>query len=195
MNFNEKNKQIFIVLIITILNIINKSWRVFPKHYKSMAYVSVINAFYYYLCKRHLVWEFTHKGFNLRLLRVIHIFFVTPLVVLLFLSRLPRRMFNKIVYIGSWTLSFAFFEFIMVKTNILNFKHKWNVFWSGFIYLKMFIFTALYNRNPLLTWGLSFLSTIFYIVIFNVPLTRRLLKGPYFLFTKKTVFPFEFKVD
>jgi hypothetical protein len=181
-----KQKQINLILAIVLLSICKKVWIAFPKNYKGMAYASFINAFYYYLFKRHLLWEFNPGGdLSWRFLRKVHIFMVTPLLVLLCLSSFPRSYLKQVVHIIKWVAYSAFVEHYIAKNKMINYKYGWSLFWSTILYIQMYVFSYLYMKKPSLTWILTVCSIIFYILKFKVPFSKRLLKGPFFLFFNK----------
>ncbi|UCZ53616.1 hypothetical protein LGQ02_02115 [Bacillus shivajii] len=109
-------------------------------------------------------------------------FLITPLFVLSYLSRIPETFLKKIIHTTKWVAYSTFLEHIIHEQKMIQFKYGWNVYWSGLVYFKMYIFSYLYPKRPLLTWLLSICSAIFFIWKFNVPLTKRLLKGPIFIF-------------
>ncbi|OLO27038.1 hypothetical protein BTR23_21120 [Alkalihalophilus pseudofirmus] len=179
-----KQKQILILIPILLLTLSGRTWKNFPKYYKSLAYVSFFNSFYYYLCKRYLLWEFPPEGFHWRLLRSMHIFFITPMLVLAFLSKFPESLPRQLTYLIKWTVGSTMVEHFAVKENVIIFKHGWNIFWSGLIYLLMYSFSYLLTKKPFVTWFLSFYSLIFFLTFFKVPFNRLLLKGPFFFLVK-----------
>ena len=182
MKHSQKHKHIVLITLLTLLALIKKSWRNFPKFYRNIGFISFLNAFYYYLCKRHLVWEFNHKGMNWRFLRGLHLFYVSPLLVLMFLSNFPNgSLGKKIIYFCESVVISMALEVYMVRERILRFKHGWNFYWSTLIYIKIYFYSLLFTKRPLLTTILSVLSMIFFIIVFKVPLTSRLRKGPFFL--------------
>ncbi|WP_374193845.1 CBO0543 family protein [Alkalihalobacillus sp. BA299] len=187
-----KQKQLLLLLPILLLTIIGRTWRDIPKYYKSLGYVSFFNSFYYYICKRYLLWEFPPYGFHWRLLRALHIFLITPLLVLAYLSSFPRSFSKKIVHLIKWTFISSLFEYFAVKQKMIKFKHGWNIYYSGLIYLKMYMLSYLHTKKPLPSWVLSIIFLIVCILKFKVPLKTRLLKGPIFFLIKKDKFsPFE----
>jgi hypothetical protein len=179
-------KQITLILTILLLNIYNRTWKDLPKYYKCLFYTSFINSLYYYLFKRHLLWEFRPGRLNWRALRKVHIFLISPLLVLLFLSTLPKSFTKQVIHLIKWVVSSSMIEYFLAKKQLIIFKYGWNVFWSGLVYVQMYVFSYLFLKRPLLIWILSLFTTIFYMVQFKMPLTIRLLKGPYFLLFKKT---------
>ncbi|OIJ18746.1 hypothetical protein BKP45_15795 [Anaerobacillus alkalidiazotrophicus] len=180
-----KQKQLMIILLVLFINIKKRSWRQLPKYYKSLAYVSFFNCFYYYICKRYLLWEFTAHGFQWRILRAVHIFIVAPLITLGCLSNFPSSINKQIIHIFKWTIGSTLVEYIAVKNKILIFKHGWNILWSSLIYLQMYTFSYYHTKNPLQTWICSIFFVVSFIIKFNVPLKKRLLKGPFCLFFHK----------
>lgn len=190
-----KQKQIALILIIVLLNVFNKTWKDLAKYYKNLIFVIVINAFYYYLCKRYLVWEFRPGGLSWRWLRVNHTFVVTPLLILLYLSKLPNTLSKQIVYIINWVIGSFIVEYGLHNLKMIRFKYGWNVFWSGLLYFKMYLYSHIFTKNPITASVLSLLSIIFLIVKFRVPLTKRLLKGPVFMLLPRTVaLPYKYKI-
>ncbi len=179
-------KHIVMVVMILVLNFKEKTWLNIPKYYKGVFYATVCNGLYYHLCKRFLVWEFKPDGIDWRILRGLHMFVVTPLLVLLCLSKFPKSFTQQILHIIKWVFGSSLFEYILAKRNMISFKHGWNIFWSGLLYLKMYLYSFLFIKRPLFTTVLSLCSVVYFIKRFNVPLSKRLLKGPmFFLFRKK----------
>ncbi|WP_078592835.1 CBO0543 family protein [Evansella clarkii] len=172
-----KNKQIkgqaAIILLIVLLNLFNKTWRDFPKYYKNIGYVGLVNIFYYYLCSRHLVWEFPPVGANWKLLRIMHIFFITPLLVLSFLSRYPSTLSKQFLHVIKWVTASSITEYIAHKQKLLQYKHGWTIFWSALLYLKMFMYSKLIVKRPLTTLFLSVCSVAFLIKKFKVPINKK----------------------
>ncbi|WP_332629752.1 CBO0543 family protein [Halalkalibacter flavus] len=185
----QRHKQIALILIILLLNLYLRTWKGLSKYYKSMLYTSFINALYYYIFKRNLLWEFKPGGMNWRLLRKIHTFFLSPVLVLLFLSRFPTSFINQVIYTMKWVLASSFAEYFLEKRKMIRFKYGWNVIWSGLIYLQMYLFSYFFLKKPVMVWALSFFSVLFYMTVFKVPLTGRLLRGPYLLFIRKKKYP------
>ncbi len=185
-----KQKHCMLVLFFLTLNIIGRTWKV-PKLHINALYTIAFNLLYYYLCKRHLLWEFNTKGVNWKVLRAIHIFFITPSMVALTLSEFPVKFYKKILHfvfaIGASTVM----DYTLVKRKILKFKRGWSVKWSCLLYLKMYVYNYLLQKRPILVLILSFLSTVTLLITFKVPLTSRLIRGPIILLKKKKIIPFE----
>jgi hypothetical protein len=180
-----KKKQTALILLIVLLNIVNSTWKDLAKYNKNLVFVIVINAFYYYLCKRHLVWEFRPGGFSWKWLRFYHTFVVTPLLILLYLSKLPSTVMQQVAYTINWVIGSFVVEYGLLKLKMIKFKHGWNLIWSGLLYLKMYTYSHLFTTRPILASILSLFSIIFLMIKFRVPLTKRHLKGPLFMLLPK----------
>jgi hypothetical protein len=168
-----KYKHLGLIVFMVLLNVFGGTWRYVPKYYKSMAYVSCVNACYYLLCRRHLVWEFTPNGINWKFLRAAQILIVSPLLVLLYLSKLPESRLKQILHTVKSILIACLVELFVHKQKLLQFRHGWNLLWSSLMYLMMFTYSSLFTKRPFLTCLLSILSSVFFIIKFNVPLTTK----------------------
>ena len=164
-----RNQHILLILNIILLGVFSHSIRDLPKHYKSLVYVSSFNTIYYLLCRRHLVWEFIPNGVHWLMIRLVHVFIVTPLITLIFLSKMPSELFRQIIYLIRWVIIASVIEYLAHKKNLILYAHGWNIFWSSLLYVKMFVYSYLFNKRPFVTLFLSLCSTIFFALKFKVP--------------------------
>ncbi|MDG5786286.1 hypothetical protein QA612_02205, partial [Evansella sp. AB-P1] len=168
-----RNGHIVLILLIFLLTLCSNSFRQIPKYYKNMGFVSLFNVIYYFLCRRHLVWEFIPTtGAHWPLLRVVHIMIITPLLVLVFLSKLPNTLFKQFIHFIRWVAASTAVEYVVKKNQLILYAHGWNVFWSGILYAKMFLYSLLFTKRPILTLILSLCSTVYFIFKFNVPIKK-----------------------
>ncbi|MBB5171955.1 CBO0543 family protein [Texcoconibacillus texcoconensis] len=164
-----KQKHLALILSLLLLNILRGSWRDIPKYYKNLTYVIFVNILYYLVCRRHLLWEFPSLGVNRLVLRVAYVIFVTPSIVLAFLSKFPKSPFRQILYISKWVIVSSMIEYFLHKRKLIQYKHGWNIYWSGLVYLKMFVYSSIFHKKPLIVWLLTFCSLIYFIVTFQIP--------------------------
>ncbi|WP_419095874.1 CBO0543 family protein [Halalkalibacter suaedae] len=179
------NKQILLIVFILILNILGKTWAKLPKNYNNLVFVSFFNASYYYIYQRKLLWEFSPNGIPINVLRALHIFFVTPFLVLLFLSNAPQKVRSKIAYSIKWTVVSTVIENLLHKERVIQYNHHWNSLWSSLVYLLMYTCSLIFKSNPLLALVISVLSLSFFIVKFPVHFNNRFLKGPMHIFWQR----------
>ncbi|NIK11724.1 hypothetical protein FHR85_001107 [Alkalibacillus almallahensis] len=166
--------HIIFSLLLLALNIRKKTWRNLPKYYHVLIYVSVFNCLYYVLCRDFPMWELKCKTLSARAVRILHILVVVPLLILLYLSNVPKSLSKQIVYICKWIIVSMFVEFIGQKLKLISFYNGWNLYWSILIYTKMYIYSMLMVKKPLLTWMISIVSTIFFLLMFKVPVKNNL---------------------
>jgi len=138
-----------------------------------MLFVSSFNAIYYFLCRRHLVWEFVPSGINWWLIRLVHIFIVTPLIALNFLSKLPSGLWKQFTYLIKSVLFASIVEYFANKKKLILYSHGWNIIWSGILYVMMFCYSYLFTKRPVYTIMLSLCSTIYFVIKFKVPLKMK----------------------
>ncbi|MBB5171975.1 hypothetical protein HNQ41_000115 [Texcoconibacillus texcoconensis] len=167
-----KHKHIYIILGVILFNVIRGDIKNFPKFYKNLVYVCFINVLYYVVCRRHLLWEFMPLSSDWRLIRVGYVLVVTPLIVLSFLSRCPRLLWPRILYIVRWVLAASAIENFFHKQKVIQYKHGWNIWWSALVYLKIFLYSYFIKKKPLIICFLTFCSMVFFIVKFKIPINK-----------------------
>ncbi|RXI98688.1 hypothetical protein DS745_20465 [Anaerobacillus alkaliphilus] len=177
--------NVLIVIVLIVLNIQARSFKQILVHFPSMAYASTFNALYYYLCKHFLVWDFKSKYLSTRILRVLHIFIATPLLVLLYLTKFPSTSRQQIQYVINWVIASMFFEVVANKTGTLYFNRGWNFGWSLLLYIKMYLYSYFFRRYPVLVLLMSIVTTISALAIFKVPIRKGFFYGPLLLFRNK----------
>ena len=153
--------HIILALFLLIQNIKRKTWRYVSKYRLCIFYVSFFNLIYYILCKDFLMWDFKSRIFKPKVIRALHILIINPLLILLYLSNVPKPFLKKVIYISKWVL-------------ISTFDHGWHLGWSMCIYIKLYIFSLLMIKRPLLTWTFSIISTVYFLYIFKVPLKKNM---------------------
>lgn len=174
-------RQTVLAFFILFLHIKHKTWREIPSYYRTLGFVMFVNSFYYYICKRYLLWEFPIRTMNWRLLRALHLFYITPSLILLFLTSFPPSMIGRIIHIFKWVISSTFAEYVGLKMKMIKYRHGWSLSWSGLFFLEMYLFSYLHSKKSLPAWILTFLSTLFFVYKFNIPLKKmkkRMSKGP-----------------
>lgn len=169
--------HLLFILWLLIQNIKKKSWRNLPEYIPSLLYVSFFSLLYNILCKDYLMWDFKSniKHLSTKVLRSLHIFIINPLLILSYLSTIPDSIWNKILYTGKWIVSSTLVEWLGQRIfKVIFFDNGWHLGWSTLIYVKMYFLSYFMTKKPLLTWMLSFLSTIFFLIRFKVPVIHNL---------------------
>ncbi|ARK30052.1 hypothetical protein BkAM31D_09415 [Halalkalibacter krulwichiae] len=179
-------RHILLSTFLVYLNFRRQTWRILPKYLKALLYIAFINSSYYYFFKRRILWEFQSNNLNLKVLRIIHIYFITPLLFLLCMKDLPQENVKlQMKHIFKWSIICAFCEFIGLKTKLIFFKNGWNIFWSWLIYIFLFTFGYINTKRPLFIWTLSVPTLLFFLLKFKAPIYRITILGPLFFFIRQ----------
>jgi len=134
-----------------------------------------MNMFYYVLCYPRLTWDFSSKIFSSRFLRNLHTFIVNPLIILLFLHHIPKRLFHQVRYFIKWIFFSLMIEYIGHRFfRMIYFMRGWNLAWSAVLYGNMYFLSFLVRKHPLLTYFISFLFTAFLLFFFQIPIIPNL---------------------
>lgn len=166
-------KHLTVVLSVVLLSIQTKSYKNITKYYKNFTYASLFNLLYYVLCRRKLMWSFTPFGIHWKLIRIGQTLIVIPLLVLSFLTNSPKSVLKQIRHLLKWVILTTLVEFLFHKQKLIMYKHGWNIYWSGTVYLLMFSFSKMYSIRPKLTWFLSLFSIAIYVKLFKIPLRKK----------------------
>ncbi|ARK32670.1 hypothetical protein BkAM31D_24005 [Halalkalibacter krulwichiae] len=172
-------RHILLSTFLIWLNYRKRTWTLLPHFFQALIYIAFINSSYYYFFKNRILWELQSTCLSLKALRVIHIFIITPLIFLLCMVNFPKENVRKqMKHIVKWACMCASFEFIGLKSNMIYFKHKWNILWSWLIYILLFSYGYAYPKKPALVWGLSMPTLLFFLIRFKAPFRRVMLFGP-----------------
>ncbi|ADU30455.1 hypothetical protein Bcell_2195 [Evansella cellulosilytica DSM 2522] len=164
-------KHVVMIFILFILNLRIKTLYKFKSNLPTLLYGVFVNFIYYILCNHHLLWEFTSPQLKVKTLRKMHIFLSTPMIILLFLTNMPKKMSMRILHVMKFTIASTIFEwFALRKLNMIVFQHGWTILWSGIVYLKMFVYCYLFTKNRIITGFFSIMSVCFFLFQFRVPL-------------------------
>jgi hypothetical protein len=169
--------HLLLVIWLLILNIKNKTWHHASQYIRSILHVIFFNSLYYFFCRDYLMWDFRSKVFKPITLRILHILLVNPLMLFLYLSKLPKKISQQVIHICRWITLSLLIEWIgQKKFKMIYFDHGWNIIWSLCIYVQMFILSLLVLKKPLITWSVSFVATGYLLFHFKVPVIKTLRK-------------------
>ena len=178
--------HLILLLAIFLVSIKHQTLKNLHKHLGSILYVCSFNLLYYILCKDYILWDFKPKKVNSIVIRIIHLLFIMPLIVLLYLEHIPSKKGDQFIYIVKWVTSSAVIEYIGQKVfKMIYFDNGWHMGWSICIYAKMYLFSILFKKYPLSILTTSFGFTAYLLYKFKVPLLSNLKE--YWLETKRLV--------
>ncbi len=142
------------------------------KYSGNLLYLMLCNCLYYCFFYKYRLWDFKSNYMNIKWIRSIHIFIITPILNLMFLSNFPKNLSHRITYTVKWVLFSVFVEVFLKKCGLLFFAHGWHIGWSTYLYFKMYLYTYLFTKRPILIMSLSALNVLFFLRKFHVSLYR-----------------------
>ena len=162
--------HIVLALLLVFANIRFRTYRNILQNWLGIVYVCSMNILYYVLCYPRLTWDFSSKKLSVRFLRQLHTFIVNPLIILLFLHHIPKRLFDQVRYFMKWIFFSLMIEYIGQRFfHMIYFMRGWNLAWSGVLYGSMYFLSYLVRKHPLLTYLISLLNTLFLLFFFQIP--------------------------
>lgn len=159
------------ILVIAYFKVDIKDIR---KYGLTLYYIITCNLLYNILCHDHLLWKYkpdllpeTHL-----LIDLIYTFIILPTVALLYLSHFP---FNKgkqkgFIYISKWVAVSLILEFVYLKMGRIELQNGYEYWMEFLFYPTMYGMLRLHPSRPLLTYILSFIIILFFILVFDVPI-------------------------
>lgn len=155
-------------------------WRNWKKYYPTILFFIGGDLLKNTLLHDHRMWEyqetivgekilFGHLVINLLVMAVIY-----PSTILIYLGKFPLEMGKRILWILFWVLLYIAMEFINFQVDVINHFHGWNIWWSLFFDIVMFVILWVHHLKPLLAWALSI---TWLMILWNIfDLSHNLLK-------------------
>ncbi|WP_096156292.1 MULTISPECIES: hypothetical protein [Bacillus] len=171
---------------VFLLNVKQQTLKNFHQHVNSILYVCASNFLYYLLCKDYILWDFKSNIMSSKAIRTIHLLFIMPLVLLLYLENYPKQKLDQLLYISKWVVSSAIIECVGQRVfKMIYFDNGWHIGWSLWIYVKMFIFSIMFKKYPFSVLATSFGITVYLLKRFKVPVLSNMKE--YWSETKRLV--------
>lgn len=145
-------------------------WKNWKKYYPTILYFIIGDLAYNTIFCCGLLWEYT--GLISHTFSDFFVaFFEFPCIVILFLTYLPKGIYQQGLYILVWTVVSTLLEFILFKMNYYSYSSGWNIIWSGGVFFFAFILISIHYKRPLIVWPISAVFAIITMYIFKMPLT------------------------
>lgn len=169
-------KHLYMLIFLILLNIKCKTWRKLPEHLPTLFYVTFFNVVYYFICQKKLVWDFRSDDLPIKKVRILQVFFSTPLLAHLYLTLVPPKLRqSKGKFLILFSLGSTLFEWLSNKRlRMISFFNGWNIRWSLLIYFQMYFYSYLHKKYPLQVWVISLLSLEHYVQVFRIPLSIKM---------------------
>lgn len=151
-------------------------WRHWEKYHHTILYFILCDLLYNFLTSDFPLWEYdeslllpSHTATNLVIMFIIY-----PCTVLIFLPYTTKlhKPLSKFMYISSWVVLYAFFEWLFEKIGVFHYHNGWSLLSSIIFDYVMFSMLYLHFKRPLIAYILSVPITVILLLFFNVPVTE-----------------------
>lgn len=145
-------------------------WKNFKRYYPTIIYVIACDFLYkiFALNSYHL-WKL-QEDFILNHIStyMVHVLITFPMATFTFLSTYPAAPLKKQVFhILKWVAIFGIVEWIASMSGRISYDHGWNIWWSIFFDISMFVMMRIHFVNYLWALPLSIGFTVFYLIFFD----------------------------
>ncbi|WP_425455892.1 CBO0543 family protein [Ectobacillus funiculus] len=145
-------------------------WNNIKRFYPTMLYIIICKLLYEFIAhEKFYLWKL-QPDFILNFFGVVmlHACFLYPFSGFLFLSNYPKEFDKQILHFLKWILIYALLEWIGFKYGTIAYYNGWSFWWSLLFDVHMLLFIRLHYVKPLWAIPLSPLSTLFYMLMFNM---------------------------
>lgn len=157
-----------ILWILAAILFADRNWE---HYYPTLLFAALSNVIYELVCYKYQLWQMEPNGLPAAMIPILLLCLIgMPVSTWVFLSNYPHNgMFHsKVYYISFFTAIFILLEFVAVKCGSITYHNGWNLLWSLFFDIIMFIMLRLHFRHPLAGLSLSVLYTGLLMIIFDV---------------------------
>ncbi|WHX98571.1 CBO0543 family protein [Neobacillus sp. DY30] len=158
--------------IIAAMKFGDRDW---SKYYPSMLFAALGNALYEILCYKYQLWSMEPNGVVYSIIPMLLLILVgMPLSTWVFLSKYPSELslYKKVIYVSFFVIVFIGLEYLSVKLGAISYHNGWNLGWSLFFVIVMFMVIRLHFTKPLLALFISIPFSLLLCMIFEVTLDK-----------------------
>ena len=158
--------------IIAAMKFGDRDW---SKYYPSMLFAALGNALYEILCYKYQLWTMEPNGVVYSIIPMLLLILVgMPLSTWVFLSKYPYKLsiYIKGIYVSFFVVVFIVLEYVAVKLGSISYHNGWNLGWSLFFVIVMFIVIRIHFTRPILALLISIPFSLVLCMIFEVTLDK-----------------------
>lgn len=148
-------------------------WKNWKRYYPTMLFMGMGDLIYYLVFHDKPLWKFQTDFLVPSLNELFVIFTIFFSTILLFLSKLPKKLSKQITWILLWILIYTVQESLASLINMFTYHNGWNIWWSALHNIIMFPLLILHQKKPILAWTISLIFLFIIMSIFNVPFTLK----------------------
>lgn len=141
-------------------------WKNWKRYYPTFLFFIIGDLLYQFLLYNKSMWVF-HPSFDQALLPNHTIISLVKMLirygatVLIFLGHLPAGKYKRMIWILFWAAIYLAIEIAAMKAGIISHHNGWNIYWSLYLDIVIFLVISIHYKNPVLAWILSFFNLIF----------------------------------
>jgi hypothetical protein len=137
--------------------------------YSTMLYMICMNLLYLYFSnQQYPLWELEPELFlNQSAVHILHLFFIYPVTVFIFLSNYPQKILSQVIHITKWVFIYSVTEWIGYSFGRISYYNGWNFGWSIFFMIMMFPMLRIHYSKKAWAIPLSVIWILFYLFIFD----------------------------
>lgn len=160
-----------IAVVVLIASWRLADWKNWKKYQSTMYYMVIGSLLYEFLTEDHDAWifnsDFLFKG---KYIVMLYALFITPLSILIFLSKYPQKRMKQILYLLLWVIIYISLEWILRRFGKISYYYGWNIWWSVAFDCMMFPVLILHYIKPIWAYAVSAVVVFFLMWWFRVPL-------------------------
>lgn len=157
-----------ILWLLAALKFADRNWE---KYYPTLLFAALSNSLYELICYQHQLWQMEPNGLKVSMIPILLLVLIgMPISSWIYLSNYPRnsKLRRQAVYIILFTGLFVLLEFLSVKWGSITYHNGWNLLWSAFFDIIMFVMLRIHYRKPLFGLMMSIPYTGILMIIFDI---------------------------
>jgi len=152
-------------------------WRNWKEYHSTILFFWFGDLLYNILCHDYMMWEYKESIFaenllsNHTIISLLIMFVAYPSTVLIYLSKFPKGIYKRIIWILFWVSLYSLIEYINLHYLNLVFHHNgWTIGWSVLFNLILFPMLWLHYNKPINALLTSIPIILFFVIYFHVPI-------------------------
>jgi hypothetical protein len=166
-------KFMLIRIILASISIISAykwgDWKNWRKYYPTMLFFGMGDLIYISVFHDNLLWKFHSSILVPSINELFVIFTIFFSSTLLFLSKFPKNLYHKFLYIALWIAIYMALEIFTLIIGMIKYDNGWNLWWSLLHNTIQFPLIFLHHKNPILAWIIAFIFLGIVMKTFNMP--------------------------
>ncbi|CAM4355570.1 hypothetical protein L1N85_15110 [Paenibacillus alkaliterrae] len=154
-------------------------WRRWRDYYPTILFFICGDLLMNFLLYNYSMWTYQETFFGEQILRnhtfisLMIMFIVYPSTILIYLGRFPQGRWKQALWVAFWTLLYSSMEYINLHyLHLIKHHNGWEMWWSVFFNVFMFLIIKIHYKHPLLAWGISIIMILFLWFMFDIPIEK-----------------------